>query len=261
MVRSLRSALRTALRLMGLEVYRRGKDPRSLLDMNNLDEHTLSIFREVKSISATSLHRVDALVGAIRYLEAGDVPGAFVECGVWRGGSVVAMIRALQSLGSAERDIYLFDTFCGMSQLPGYSEHDISFRGEKADDLFNSPGSEKKAEYWSVSLEMVRKTVMSTSYPPDKLHFIQGMVEETLPQRAPHEIALLRLDTDFYQSTKHEMVHLYPRLVKGGVLLVDDYGHWRGAKKAVDEYLAENNEASILLNRIDYSGRIGVKIR
>ena len=66
----------------------------------------------------------------------------------------------------------------------------------------------------------------------------------------------MRLDTDWYESTRHELTHLYPRLVVGGVLIIDDYGHWESARKAVDEYV-ENTR--ILLNRIDYSGRIGVK--
>jgi O-methyltransferase len=83
-------------------------------------------------------------------------------------------------------------------------------------------------------------------------------VERTLPDRAPAEIALLRLDTDWYESTRHELVHLYPRLSAGGVLIVDDYGHWAGAKRAVDEYLGEQAEP-LLLHRIDYTGRIAIK--
>jgi hypothetical protein len=74
----------------------------------------------------------------------------------------------------------------------------------------------------------------------------------------PEQIAVLRLDTDFYESTRHELRHLYPRLVHGGVLIIDDYGHWAGARKAVDEYIAEEG-IRLLLNRIDYTGRIAIK--
>ena len=89
------------------------------------------------------------------------------------------------------------------------------------------------------------------------MHFVQGMVEETIPAGAPEKIALLRLDTDWYESTHHEMVHLFPRISDGGVLIIDDYGHWAGARRAVDEYFHEHNIA-ILLNRLDYTGRIGI---
>ena len=84
-------------------------------------------------------------------------------------------------------------------------------------------------------------------------------MEETIPTHIPHAISLLRLDTDWYESTKHELTHLFPLLSPGGVIIIDDYGHWQGAKKAVDEYF-EENKIKILLNRIDYTGRIGVKL-
>jgi hypothetical protein len=86
-----------------------------------------------------------------------------------------------------------------------------------------------------------------------------GKVEDTIPADIPEKIALLRLDTDWYESTKHELIHLFPRLQKGGVLIIDDYGFWKGARKAVDEYFAENN-IQILLNRIDDTGRMAIKL-
>lgn len=89
--------------------------------------------------------------------------------------------------------------------------------------------------------------------------FVKGKVEDTVPEKAPDRISLLRLDTDWYESTYHGLLHLYPRLSVGGVLIIDDYGHWAGAKKAVDQYLNENH-LKLLLNRIDDTGRIGVKL-
>ena len=83
-------------------------------------------------------------------------------------------------------------------------------------------------------------------------------MEDTLPEQAPSRIALLRLDTDWYESTRHELIHLYPRLSQGGVLIVDDYGHWDGCRLAVDEYFATEADP-VLLTRIDYTGRICVK--
>lgn len=102
--------------------------------------------------------------------------------------------------------------------------------------------------------------MLRTGYPAENLRLVKGRVEDTLQGTIPDQIALLRLDTDWYESTYHELVHLYPRLVQGGVLILDDYGHWRGAREAVDQYFAEN-EICLLLHRVDYSCRIGVKLR
>jgi hypothetical protein len=107
-------------------------------------------------------------------------------------------------------------------------------------------------------LDEVRGNVFSTGYPKDKIHFIEGKVENTIPLNMPRKIALLRLDTDWYQSTKHELIHLFPLLQRNGVLIIDDYGHWEGARKAVDEYVS-GNSICILLNRIDYTGRIAIR--
>src|SRR5207244_6492838 len=105
-------------------------------------------------------------------------------------------------------------------------------------------------------IEEVESNLRGTGYPPDKLHFVAGRVEDTLQRYAPDRIALLRLDTDWYESTRHELVHLFPRLTDGGVLIIDDYGHWAGSRKAVDEYFATEGRRP-LLSRIDYTGRIG----
>jgi O-methyltransferase len=109
------------------------------------------------------------------------------------------------------------------------------------------------------ALDEVRRNVGEMGYPGEKLHFVQGKVEDTIPGSAPEQIALLRLDTDWYESTRHELIHLYPRLSAGGVLIVDDYGHWQGSRRAVDEWIAQAG-VRILLNRIDYTGRVAVKV-
>jgi len=98
----------------------------------------------------------------------------------------------------------------------------------------------------------------STGYPEDQVIFIKGRVEDTIPQTVPEQIALLRLDTDWYESTYHELIHLYPRLVNRGILILDDYGYWQGARKAVDTYFQEN-KVGMYLHRVDESARIGVK--
>jgi len=109
-------------------------------------------------------------------------------------------------------------------------------------------------------LEQVKNNLRNTGYDQNQIVYAKGKVEETIPSAAPATIAILRLDTDWYESTLHELVHLYPRLSVGGVLIIDDYGHWQGCRKAVDQYIAEHN-LSLLLNRIDYTGRIAVKLQ
>jgi O-methyltransferase len=207
----------------------------------------------------TGVPRLRALVDAVRYCVRRDVPGAFAECGVWRGGSVLAMILTLQELGLSDRDIHLYDTFEGMTAP---TEVDVSPLHTPALDLWDRTQGMPWPEFFDPEVfneEMVRETVLSTGYPQERLHFVRGPVESTLPEHAPERLALLRLDTDWYESTRHELRHLYPRLSSGGVLIVDDYGEWEGARRAVDEYFAAEADP-VLLNRIDHSGRIAVKL-
>ena len=100
--------------------------------------------------------------------------------------------------------------------------------------------------------------MLSTGYPEDKIKLIKGKVEETIPRSIPTHLALLRLDTDWYESTKHELRYLYPLLEAQGILIIDDYGHWQGAKKAVDEYFRTNQD-EVSLHRIDFTARALVK--
>jgi O-methyltransferase len=215
-----------------------------------------TIISAVESHTMTSPERIYALIKAVEYVVATGIEGDFVECGVWQGGSMMAAALTLGLLHETERHLYLFDTFEGM---PPPSDQDVDVYGRPALGLMRSARPTGPSIHAVGSEETVRANMDSVSYPQGLVHLVKGRVEDTLPSQAPARIALLRLDTDWYVSTKCEMVHLYPRLSKGGVLIVDDYGHWRGAKRAVDEYLNEER-VTILLNRIDYTGRIGIKI-
>ena len=195
------------------------------------------------------------LCEAIRYIEAAAVPGAIVECGVWRGGSMMAAALSLLEADATEREIYMFDTF-DVTQIPTPGEHDVSPSGRPMGPDFErvrpNPGI-----FASFPPERVESLIAGTGYPRERLHTIVGLIGETIPQHAPEEIALCRLDTDFYESTAHEMRELFPRISPGGVLIVDDYGEFPGCRRAVDEYL-EANETPLLLNRLDSSGRLAV---
>jgi O-methyltransferase len=230
-------------------------------DLTHLPAEDREIIESALPLSITSPARVYALVEAVRYCVRREVVGAFAECGVWRGGSIVAIIRTLQALGASDRDIYLYDTFEGMTAP---SEADVSPVDRSALETWQAAqrnNSKPWGEFFDNAVfneDLVRDTLAATGYPSERLHFVKGDVLETIPEHAAAELALLRLDTDWYESTRHEMLHLYPRLADGGVLIIDDYGHWEGCRRAVDEYLREY-AAPILLNRIDYTGRIAIK--
>jgi hypothetical protein len=219
----------------------------------DVDEFSQSVIARVAGRTMTSQFKVLGLIDALRYLHRHGIDGDVVECGVWRGGSMMAAALTLKDLGDTGRDLYLYDTFEGMSEA---TEHDVRRRdGQGAAGLLEGAGSD--------SLLLARATLddvkagMATVHYPGQVHYVVGKVEDTIPETAPERIALLRLDTDWFASTAHELEHLYPRLVPGGVLILDDYGYWDGARKAVDEFLERTGE-QLLLVRIS-EGRIAVK--
>jgi hypothetical protein len=210
-----------------------------------------------KPFTMTSEERLYALFKAVEYIVANTIEGSIVECGVWRGGSTMCALLELKHMNTTTYPVYLYDTFDGMSE-PTEKDRDLS--GKDARKLLNQ--SEKTTEdiMWCYApLEDVQKNIQSTGYPMDRVTFVKGKVEDTIPQTIPDKIAILRLDTDWYESTYHELTHLFPKLVPGGVLIIDDYGHWKGAREAVDQYFREHH-IRMLLNRIDYTGRIGIKM-
>lgn len=244
-------AVRGLLHKVGYNLVRH--DPRAYSDFSPDDRR---IIQEVESFTRTGHERLYALIQAVKYVAESGIPGAIVECGVWRGGSMMAAAKTLVGLGSAEPDLYLFDTYEGMTEP---TMADVDWSGTPATERLTHEGREAAGSVWCyASLEDVREAMHTTGYDSSRIHLIKGMVEETIPSRAPETIALLRLDTDWYESTYHELTHLYPRLVSGGVIILDDYGHWQGARKAWDQYSAEHH-VKMLLNRIDYSARLGVK--
>ena len=210
----------------------------------------------IKTETMTSVERQHALYKAVQHIIINDVEGDVVECGVWRGGSTMLAALTMKSLNETDKNIYLYDTFAGMSEP---TEHDVSITGKASNHKWKSLQRGNINTWDYASQEDVAKNVNSTGYPKEKLFFVKGKVEDTIPKTIPAKISLLRLDTDWYESTAHELEHLFPRLSKGGILIIDDYGHWRGARKAVDEYI-KNNNITIFLNRIDYTGRIAVKM-
>jgi len=246
----IKSAIHKSFRAFGLDVIRY-RPQEQVYPPDFRDEET-DIIRRVRPWTMTSAERIYALIQAVRYVTANAIPGAIVECGVWRGGSMAAIARTLLQMQDLKRDLYLFDTFEGMS-VP--TSKDIDYSGKSASKVLEENEGTRCAD---APLAGVRNVLKETGYPMNRIHFVQGKVEETIPRNAPDLISLLRLDTDWYESTAHELVHLFPLLSRSGVIIVDDYGHWKGSQQACDEYFRQN-QITILLNRIDYTGRIGLK--
>ena len=206
----------------------------------------------------TSPERIVALARSVEYVVERGIEGPIVECGVWKGGSMMAAALTLMRLGDADREIYLFDTFEGMSEP---TDADVAAaEGRTAAELLAADPSREDSPVWAYAqLDVVRRNLASTGFDPARLHYVKGRVEETIPSQAPGSVSLLRLDTDWYESTRHELIHLYPRLSERGVLIIDDYGYWKGSRKATDEYFSRPEVDKPLLNRIDSTGRVAIK--
>ncbi len=239
------------LGLLGLKIIRKSR-----LELVNLtdieeDKRFLELYKKVKDHTMVPVERCYTLYQTVKYIIKNNIEGDFTECGVWKGGSCMLIAYTLQQAGITNRKIYMYDTFEGMTkpgEMDGQEEKEQWEKGKVSDSLNNMCYS---------PIEEVRANIKSTGYPAENIVIVKGKVEESLPGTMPTKISLLRLDTDWYESTKHELTYLYPLLEKNGVLIVDDYGAWQGAKKAVDEYFSKI--PNIFLGRIDYTGRIVIK--
>jgi O-methyltransferase len=217
------------------------------------DDQARATMHAVADWTMTSKSRIFALIVAVRHVVDHQVPGDFVECGVWRGGSMQVVARTLLERGVSDRDLHLFDTFEGM---PAPTKEDRRIGGPPASELLAGRG--RTENIWAIAdLEDVRTGMIRTGYPAARVHYHPGLVQDTIPARAPERIALLRLDTDWYASTRHELEHLYDRLVPGGVLIIDDYDYWEGSRQATDEFLAATRHP-LLLVPVD-TARVAVK--
>lgn len=197
----------------------------------------------VSPYSMTSKERIDCLYNSLEYIRLNNIPGDVIECGVWKGGNILGIMEYFSFYNITNKQIWMYDTFSGMT-LP----EDVDI------DHTNTPARNILGQVMCVSyLDEVISNLKNSSYPLNKIKIVKGDICKTLLDKAnvPNNISLLRLDTDWYKSTKIELEVLYPKLEKNGVLIVDDYGHWKGAQQAVDEYF---NSHDITLEKIDYTG-------
>ena len=203
----------------------------------------------------TSPERIFALMKSINFIKNNNVEGDFVECGVWRGGNLILFQKFIEKY-NLNKKIYAYDTFEGMSEPEKIDE---TFKGESSLYLLNKLKKKKVNRKENIliadcSLEQVEQNFKKFTNK-NNLISIKGDVEKTLnvKENLPNKISILRLDTDWYSSTKKELEILFPLLEKNGVLIIDDYGFWKGARKAVDEYFENKN---VTIFKIDFTGRM-----
>jgi len=254
--KNIKNKIITFIRLLGYDFKK--LDPNINIPQD-FDKDSLEIYRIVKDLTLMPPGRFLSLIQSVKYIEENNIKGDFVECGVYRGGAVLTIALTLEKFyPNSNRKIWLYDTFAGMTRP---TECDVSSKNTKALEKFGIHEISSDSSDWCYcSLEEVQNNIFNnTAYNKDNFQFIKGKVEDTIPKYSPDKIALLRLDTDWYESTKYELLYLYPILTTHGVLILDDYGHWTGNKKAVDEYFSEKN-IKIFLSRTDYSCRTAIKI-
>jgi hypothetical protein len=231
----------------------------SVVSFKDIDDpYFINVFPHIKAHTITSSNGpvpLWVLYKSIEYIVRNQIPGDIAECGVWNGGSMLLAALALVHFGDTSRKIYLYDTFAGM---PRPDDVDKRWDGIPALPTWQNYAATGKQWGYGGTMEMVQQVMRVSNYPADKLIFVEGMVEDTIPAQMAERLSLLRLDTDFYKSTYHELVHLYPTLSPGGILIVDDYGYYQGSRIATDQYIAENN-LKVFLNRVDDSVRLIVK--
>jgi hypothetical protein len=230
-----------------VDSYRDISDPFFISLLEKIRPHTLTC--------SAGMEVPWALYQSIEYIVRNAIPGDIVECGVWSGGSMLLAAHALAHFGDTSRRIFLYDTFAGMPRPDA-----VDKRWDGVPSLPTWEHYQQNGGIWGFggNEDHVRKVVYTSGYPEDKFVFVRGKVEDTLPATRPEKISLLRLDTDFYSSTYHELVHLFPLLSVAGILIIDDYGAFQGAKLATDQFIAEN-KLQLFLSRINMAVRLAVK--
>ncbi len=216
------------------------------------------LYDKCKPFTMTSIERMYALYTSVLYLEHNNIDGDIVECGVWRGGSAMLCAYTLAQLGSFQRAIVLYDTFAGMSEP---TDKDVDYRGVSGELKWREMLDEKETvNLWCyASIDEVRANMAQTGYPDNRIIYVKGKVEDTIPSERPTKISLLRLDTDWYESTYHELKYLFPSVAEKGIVIVDDYGYWQGQREAVDGYFRDMR-LNPLMCRVDQSCRLMLKL-
>ena len=194
----------------------------------------------------TSVERISCLYDCLEQVRINNIPGDYVECGVWKAGNILGIARYLEYYNQLNSQLWLYDTFEGMTAP---EEIDVTYDGESAMDTYKQESINCHSP-----IEETQYTLSHTNYPVDKFRFVIGDICQTLlvSENIPDSISILRLDTDWYASTKIELEVLWDKVMPGGFMIIDDYGHWQGCRKAVDEFFPDQT----VLKYIDHTCRL-----
>ncbi len=253
---SLKKAIKKTLARIGVNIVRVPRLTGNLSHRLNRHLHMGYVYEDeafeaIQVVSSNTMLTYEPLVTLFEqviYCEKNNIAGDFVECGVWKGGATGIMALGNLKYGSARRHLHLFDAFQEICQ-PDEEHDDKAIVSEVKKlaktkkfattlqpltgiyDQFGGPGT------LTENKKLLEQVI---GYSSDYLHYHVGWFQDTVPvdSKAIDKIAILRLDGDWYQSTKVCLDNLYDRVVKGGVVIIDDYGYSSGCKKAVDEFLA-----------------------
>ena len=252
MITFIKKKIQKSLNKFGYEIVNKNQ---TIVELSNDDKNLINL---VNKYSMTPKIRIYNLLQSLRHLKHKNVKGDYVECGVWKGGNLILFKKFLENEKVIEevKSIYGFDTFEGMTEP---DENDFQITNKiKAKDLFKTD-TNKSSHLWGIcKIDDVKNNLSKNLKDIDNINLIKGPVEQTLSikENIPDCISLLRLDTDFYISTKKELEVLYERVSPGGIIIIDDYGHWAGSKKAVDEFFKNKY---VWMHYVDYACRLIIK--
>jgi hypothetical protein len=237
------------MKILNYEIRKVNEKKKDIIEVNKYEK---KLINKCLQYSMTNFERMWSLIQSFHHVRQESLVGDFVECGVWKGGNIILLKKLIEQF-NLKKNIYGFDTFEGMVEPSFY---DVNYNNKSAKKMFDEH-KKKGIGFAMCSLDDVKRNIKKNT-KPDNIFLIKGKVENTLKnkKKLPKKISILRLDTDFYESTKIQLEILFPRLVKGGVLIVDDYGFWKGAKKAVDEYFCDYRQ---FMHYVDHSCRLLIK--
>ena len=237
------------MKILNYEIRKINEKKKDIIEVNKYEK---KLINKCLQYSMTNFERMWSLIQSFHHVRQESLVGDFVECGVWKGGNIILLKKLIEQF-NLKKNIYGFDTFEGMVEPSFY---DVNYNNKSAKKMFDEH-KKKDIGFAMCSLDDVKRNIKKNT-KPDNIFLIKGKVENTLKnkKKLPKKISILRLDTDFYKSTKIELEILFPRLVKGGVLIIDDYGFWKGAKKAVDEYFCDYRQ---FMHYVDHSCRLLIK--
>ncbi len=246
--------INSILARFGYEIKKKGKKGRS--EKYDLEEEAEDLIRVIRPYTMVAHKALLILYQQVVYCERQNLKGCYIECGVWKGGAIGLMALANLKFGFQRRHIHLFDSFQEIC------EPDETVDGKRAIkevyEWAKEPGKAGKLRPLKGIYDhrggpgtlQENKALLENiiGYKKDYLHYHKGWFQETLPKVAESidQIAMLRIDADWYASTKICLDYLYNKVVKGGFVIIDDYGAYEGCKKAVDEFMQANKVSAFL---------------